>query len=68
MKRSRSIIDPKRAVSRFLLAGLALFLGAGAHAAVPAPLEAALKRGAEEFERWAYTETTVTRDRAGKAR
>lgn len=35
---------------------------------MPAPLDAALKRGTEEFERWAYTETAVTRDRAGKAR
>jgi hypothetical protein len=68
MKHSHSLIGPKRAVRRFLFAGLALFLGAGARAAMPAPLEAALKRAAEEFERWAYTETTVIRDRTGKAR
>ena len=68
MKHSHSIIGPKRALRCFLFAGLALFLGAGARAVVPAPLEAALKRGPEEFERWAYTETTVTRDRAGKAK
>ena len=76
MNRSHSILAPKSAASHeqsrrvrhFLLAGLALFLGAGARAATPAPLEAALKRGADEFERWAYTEATVTRDRSGKAR
>ena len=68
MKHCHSITGPKRAVRRFLFAGLALFLGVGARAAIPAPIEAALKRGAEEVERWAYTETSVTRDRAGKAR
>lgn len=68
MSRRHFILAAKSAVRRFLFAGLALVLGAGARAAVPAPLEAALKRGAEEFGRWAYTETTVVRDRAGQAR
>lgn len=68
MKRSHSISGSHRAVRRLLFASLAFFLGAGARAATPAPLEAALKRGPDEFERWAYTETTVTRDRAGKAK
>ena len=68
MIHNHSIIGPKRAVRRFLFAGLALFLGVSVRAAMPAPIEAALKRGAEEFERWAYTETMVTRDRAGKAK
>lgn len=68
MNHHQSIVGSRRVRRRFLFTGLALFLGAGVHAAVPVPLEAALKRGAEEFERWAYTETTVTRDRAGKAK
>lgn len=68
MNHHQSIVGSRRVRRRFLFTGLSLFLGAGVRAAVPAPLEAALKRGAEEFERWAYTETTVTRDRAGKAK
>lgn len=68
MNRSLSLVGPKRAGRRLLLAALVLCLGAGAWAAMPAPLDAALKRGAEQAERWAYTETTVMRDRAGKAK
>jgi hypothetical protein len=45
---------------------LALGLLTGAHAAVPDPLAAALKRGADDFDRWAYTETTIARDKDGK--
>src|SRR5688572_18377094 len=68
MNYNHSIIRLKGAVQRFLFAVLVLFSGVGVRAAVPAPLDAALKRVAEQFERWAYTETTVTLDREGRAR
>jgi hypothetical protein len=50
---------------RFLACALGLWVGA--HAAVPAPLDAALKRSSDDADRWAYTETQVSRDKTGKA-
>lgn len=49
-----------------LFLACALGLAVGAHAAIPAPIEAALQRGSDEADRWAYTETTVSRDKDGK--